>query len=172
MTAVAHQVGTTRALKTSVLFDLRDVRMAQSDGAYTGAVDIVMLDLNDQNKILGAVDQTFQLKLPPDLYAKLLKEGVSLTKELPIAPDAVSCAWWFAMPIRHDGNSENPHGRLFPGQASRALSGRFDCAISQFACARNYEPAEVRAVNPSSIASISSLPSSLTGSSGGRGRPP
>jgi hypothetical protein len=89
MTAVAHQVGTTRALKTSVLFDLRDVRMAQTDGAYTGAVDIVMLDLNDQNKILGAVDQTFQLKLPPDLYAKLLKEGVSLTKELPIAPDAV-----------------------------------------------------------------------------------
>jgi VWFA-related protein len=89
MTAVAHKVGTTRALKTSVLFNLRDVRMEQTNGAYSGAVDIVMLDLNDQNKILGAVDQTFQLKLPPDLYAKLLKEGVSLTKELPIAPDAV-----------------------------------------------------------------------------------
>jgi VWFA-related protein len=89
MTAVVHQVGTMRALKTSVLFDLRDVRMEQTGGAYSGAVDIVMLDLNDQNKILGATDQTFQLKLPPDLYAKLLKEGVSLTKELPIAPDAV-----------------------------------------------------------------------------------
>ena len=89
MTAVAHQVGTTRVLKTSVVFDLRNVRMEQTGGAYSGAVDIVMLDLNDQNKILGAVDQTFQLKLPPDLYAKLLKEGVSLTKELPVAPDAV-----------------------------------------------------------------------------------
>jgi VWFA-related protein len=89
VTAIAHQVGTARALKTSVVFDLRDVSMEQKDGAYDGAVDIVMLDLNDQNKILGALDQTFQLKLPPALYAKLLKEGISLTKELPVAPDAV-----------------------------------------------------------------------------------
>lgn len=88
ITAVAHQVGITRALKVSVVFDLHDIRMEEKAGA-TGAVDIVMLNLNDQNKILGALDQTFQLKLPPDLYARFLKDGMSVTKELPIAPDAV-----------------------------------------------------------------------------------
>ncbi len=88
ITAVAHQVGTTRALKVSVVFDLHDIRMEEK-GSATGAVDIVMFNLNDQNKILGALDQTFQLKLPPDLYAKFLKDGMSVTKELPIAPDAV-----------------------------------------------------------------------------------
>jgi hypothetical protein len=88
ITAVAHQVGITRALKVSVVFDLHDIRMEEKGGA-TGAVDIVMLNLNDQNKILGALDQTFQLKLPPDLYARFLKDGMSVTKELPIAPDAV-----------------------------------------------------------------------------------
>ena len=88
ITAVAHQVGITRALKVSVVFDLHDIRMEEKGGA-TGAVDIVMLNLNDQNKILGALDQTFQLKLPPDLYARFLKDGMSVTRELPIAPDAV-----------------------------------------------------------------------------------
>ena len=88
ITAVAHQVGITRALKVSVVFDLHDIRMEEKGGA-TGAVDIVMLNLSDQNKILGALDQTFQLKLPPDLYARFLKDGMSVTRELPIAPDAV-----------------------------------------------------------------------------------
>jgi VWFA-related protein len=88
ITAVAHQVGITRALKVTVVFDLHDIKMEEKGGA-TGAVDIVMLNLNDQNKILGALDQTFQLKLPPDLYARFLKDGMSVTKELPIAPDAV-----------------------------------------------------------------------------------
>ena len=88
ITAVAHQVGITRALKVTVVFDLHDIKMEEKGGA-TGAVDIVMLNLNDQNKILGALDQTFQLKLPPDLYARFLKDGMSVTRELPIAPDAV-----------------------------------------------------------------------------------
>jgi VWFA-related protein len=89
VTATVHQVAATRTLKTSVLFDLRNITMQQKDGRYEGAVDVVMLDLNDQNKILDAIDQTYHLHLTPDVYARLLKEGASVTKDLTIAPSAV-----------------------------------------------------------------------------------
>jgi VWFA-related protein len=89
VTAVAHPGSSDRTLKIGVGFDLRDVLMVQKDGAYTGAVDIVVLSLSDQNKILGALDQTFQLKLPPAVYVKMLSEGLSTTKELPVSVDAV-----------------------------------------------------------------------------------
>ena len=54
-----------------------------------GAVDVVMLVLSDQNAVLNAQDQTFHLHLSPEIYAKLMKEGASVTKDLTIAPNAV-----------------------------------------------------------------------------------
>jgi VWFA-related protein len=92
MNTTAQRVGDTRTLKTGVLFDLSGITMEQQEGRYVGAVDVVMLALSDQNVVLNAVDQTFHLHLSPEIYAKLMKEGASVTKDLTIASNAVQVA--------------------------------------------------------------------------------
>ena len=89
MNATAQRLGDTRTLKTGVLFDLGGITMQQQEGRYVGAVDVVMLVLSDQNAVLNAQDQTFHLHLSAEIYAKLMKEGASVTKDLTIAPNAV-----------------------------------------------------------------------------------
>jgi hypothetical protein len=86
LTATAHKdPRAARALTMSAWIDLRDIRMEQKDGKWTGGVEVVFLELDDQKKILGALEQTFLLNLPDDVYHRLLKEGISYTKQLPIS---------------------------------------------------------------------------------------
>ena len=87
--AVEKEPGTDRKLKTVTYFDLHDFALEQKDGRWQGAVDTVYIQMDSQNQILDASDQTFQLHLDPALYQRLLAQGVTNSKEVLIRPGAI-----------------------------------------------------------------------------------
>jgi VWFA-related protein len=78
-----------RKLHTVASFDLREFALERKDGRWSGAIDTVFIQLDNRNQIIAAIDDTFHLNLDPAKYEQLLKEGVTVTKDVPILPNAV-----------------------------------------------------------------------------------
>jgi VWFA-related protein len=89
MTARFVPGATARSMRVSVAVDLHGVRFSEQGGLHVAAVDVVLLTMNDQNKILSAFDQTFPLNLGATFYEQLMKDGMFVTKELAIPDGAI-----------------------------------------------------------------------------------
>ncbi|MGA8036632.1 MAG: VWA domain-containing protein [Candidatus Acidiferrales bacterium] len=89
VTAAAQESSAPQSLKITVSVDMEDVVMAQQDGKFTGSVDVVLLSLDDQNKIVSAFDETFPLHIPPDDFKRVLANGLTTTKDLEVPNGAI-----------------------------------------------------------------------------------
>jgi len=78
-----------RKLHTAGVFDLREFALELNGGRWSGAIDTVFLQLDNKSQIINAIDETTNLHLDPVTYERLAKEGVSYSKDVPIAPGAV-----------------------------------------------------------------------------------
>ena len=87
--SVEKEAGADRKLRAVAGFDLHDFAMELKDGRWQGAVDTVFLQIDNTGGIVDALDQTFQLHLDPNLYQRLLQQGVTTSKELAIRPNAI-----------------------------------------------------------------------------------
>ena len=81
--------GAERKLRTVTRFDLHDLAIELKDSRWHGTVDTVILQMDDTGQIVDALDQTYQLHFGQDTYQKLLKEGVTNTKDVTILPNAI-----------------------------------------------------------------------------------
>jgi hypothetical protein len=78
-----------RKLHTAGVFDLREFALELNGGRWSGAIDTVFLQLDNKSQIINAIDETTNLHLDPVTYERLAKEGVTYSKDVPIAPGAV-----------------------------------------------------------------------------------
>ena len=79
-----------RKMKAVVYFDPHDFNFEQADGVWRATVDSVFVQIDDKNAIVDALDQTFHLHLDSATYQRLLKEGMTYTKEIPIKDTTTS----------------------------------------------------------------------------------
>jgi VWFA-related protein len=81
--------GSERKLHTMLAFDPHEFNFEMKNGKWAATVDTVYLQLDDQNKIVDALDQTFHLDLLPATYERFLKIGITNTKDVAIQPKAI-----------------------------------------------------------------------------------
>lgn len=77
------------ALNAMLAFDPREFNFVQKDGRWAADIDSVFIQLDDKNQVIKAIDETFHLKLQPETYERLLREGMTYTRVVPILPTAV-----------------------------------------------------------------------------------
>jgi VWFA-related protein len=77
-----------RTLKLRISFDLHDFSFAQSDALWRDNVDSVLVQLDEQNHVIDAIDQTMQLHFDESTYERLLQQGVFYTREITLKPSA------------------------------------------------------------------------------------
>lgn len=77
-----------RTLSASIRLDLKEIHLEQGNGLWTGAIQMVFLQLNKKGEIVHAGDKTFQLSLQPAIYEQTLKNGIRQTELIQIAPQA------------------------------------------------------------------------------------
>jgi VWFA-related protein len=110
-----------RKLHTVASFDLREFALEQRGGRWTGAIDTVFIQLDNRNQIITAIDETYHLNLDLAKYEQLLKEGVTITKDVAILPNAVEMRV-----VLRDGTTGTvgavgvPLAKYFPAQSSSA----------------------------------------------------
>jgi VWFA-related protein len=110
-----------RKMKAVVYFDPHDFTFEQKDGVWLATVDSVFVQIDDKNAIVDALDQTFHLHLDPATYQRLLKEGMTYTKEIPIKDTTMSLRV-----VLRDGSNGNigdvsvPLAKYFPAHSSAA----------------------------------------------------
>ncbi len=73
-------------VKLGISFDPHDFLFDHSDGVWRANVDSVVLQIDDQNKIVDGLDQTIQLHFDEATYQRLMNEGVYYTREIAIKP--------------------------------------------------------------------------------------
>ena len=121
MTIHALPIGASgeRKLHTLLAFDPREFNFEMANGKWNATVDTVYLQLDDQSKIIAAVDQTFHLDLLPATYERFLKIGITNTKDVAIQPKAIQLRV-----ILRDASNGNigsvdvPLARYFPAKTN------------------------------------------------------
>jgi len=81
--------GEQRKLRTVTTLDLHDFALELKDSRWYGAVDTVILQMDNRGEIVDAFDQTFHLHLDQSTYQKYLTEGVTNTKDIVVKPNAI-----------------------------------------------------------------------------------
>lgn len=77
-----------QVLTASLNLDLHDIQMTQESGRWTGRLQSVFFLLDDRGEIVGKSDRTFRLLFEPAVYERTLKNGLSDSRRLRIAPAA------------------------------------------------------------------------------------
>jgi VWFA-related protein len=85
LSADTHDAG-DRTLKMRISFDLKDFSFAQTDGLWRDNVDSILLQLDDQNQVIDALDQTMELHFDESTYQRLMQQGVFYTREITLKP--------------------------------------------------------------------------------------
>jgi VWFA-related protein len=92
VTVHVNSVGTsakgTRTLNAAVTMDPHQLNLKQQDGRFTGVVELLFIELNDQKRIIYTVDQPYQLTLLPSTYERPPEEGFTIVQDVVILPDA------------------------------------------------------------------------------------
>jgi VWFA-related protein len=78
----------TRTLNAAVTMDPHQLNLKQQDGRFTGVVELLFIELNDQKRIIYTVDQPYQLTLLPSTYERPPEEGFTIVQDVVILPDA------------------------------------------------------------------------------------
>ncbi len=91
ITIHAQPIGASseRKLHTVLAFDPHEFNFEIRNEKWAATVDTVYLQLDDQHKIVDALDQTFHLDLLPATYERFLKIGITNTKDVAIQPKAI-----------------------------------------------------------------------------------
>jgi VWFA-related protein len=85
LSADTHDAG-DRTLKMRISFDLKDFSFAQTDGLWRDNVDSILLQLDDPNQVIDALDQTMELHFDESTYQRLMQQGVFYTREITLKP--------------------------------------------------------------------------------------
>lgn len=75
-------------LEARVQFGAQDVALAEREGQWTGAVDVVFVQLDAKNRIVDSSDETFDLRLSPERLRQVRKDGLNYSKRIAIEGDA------------------------------------------------------------------------------------
>ena len=98
-----------------------DIQMAQENGRWTGPVQSVFVLLNDRGEIVGKNDRIFRLLFEPAVYERTLKNGLSDSRRLHVAPQATqlyivvrdaTTASWALSSSRSRSTSHHPQSRI------------------------------------------------------------
>jgi hypothetical protein len=109
------------SLHAVLAFDPHEFNFVQTDGRWAADIDTVFIQLDDKNQVINALDETFHLKLQPETYQRLLREGITYTKVVPILPAAVEMRVILRDASNGNiGDVEVPLARYFP---AKPLSG-------------------------------------------------
>ena len=109
------------ALHAVLAFDPHEFNFVHTDGRWAADIDTVFIQLDDKNQVINALDETFHLKLQPETYQRLLREGITYTKVVPILPAAVEMRVILRDASNGNiGDVEVPLARYFP---AKPLSG-------------------------------------------------
>jgi VWFA-related protein len=77
-----------RTLNAAVTMDPHQLNLKQENGRFTGAVELIFVELNDQKRIIYSVDQSYQLTLLPATYERPPEQGFTIVQDVVILPDA------------------------------------------------------------------------------------
>ncbi len=75
-------------LKMELAFDMGQFGFRQENGYWIGAVDTAFVEIDETGKIVASTVQPFPLHLNNETYERLLKEGLTYTKEMLMVPGA------------------------------------------------------------------------------------
>ena len=78
----------TTTLTAEVHVDLREIRMQQKEGRWTGTVQSVFLQLDNAGHVLQADDRTFHPDFDAATYERVLQSGISDTRQVRVLPNA------------------------------------------------------------------------------------
>jgi VWFA-related protein len=185
----AGDVPGARALTLKLHFDLREIQMTLENGHWMGALDLALVELTPDDKILDGTNDSIQFNFTQDRYEQLLKDGASYSTGVQVVPKGrghmrgcarsherqhglgddsdrevlPSCGCQKPLKAKHRG-----HGEKHEFTETR----RCECAREWNRGCAGYGRATDSGTIAASIASISRWPFSFTGRSGGRGRPP
>ena len=80
--------GGDRLVDIHLHLDPHEIEIQQVNGSWTGRLQTVFLQMDSHGKIVDALDETLQIKLPQGTYEKALKGGIRNTKRLRVAAGA------------------------------------------------------------------------------------
>jgi VWFA-related protein len=116
----AGDVPGARALTLKLHFDLREVQMALENGRWTGALDLALVELTPDDKILDGTNDSIQFNFKQDRYEQLLKDGASYSTSVQVVPKAeVICV---VVRDRTNGNMGSmtiPLAKYFPAATAK-----------------------------------------------------
>jgi VWFA-related protein len=78
----------SRTLSLSVVMDPHQLDLKPRDGRWSGVVDLVFFQLDDQYRIIHTLKQPYQLNLLPASYQRSPAEGFTLTNTVRVLPEA------------------------------------------------------------------------------------
>ena len=78
-----------RQMNVHLQFDSHDISFRQVENNWEGSVGIVYAQTDETGKVLVAPGASVEMKFTPERYAKLLKTGISHTRDVPIHREAV-----------------------------------------------------------------------------------
>ncbi len=79
-----------RTLKTELQISSRDVTLDPEGDRWVGAVDVLFLQLAPDGSSVGGETKTVNMRLTRETYEAVVKDGVKLTRNLPVAPGAAN----------------------------------------------------------------------------------
>jgi VWFA-related protein len=79
---------TDRRLSMSVVLDPEDLSVELKDGRWTGALDTMLVQLDDKSTVLSATDDAFQFHLTPDKYQQMTRNGLSYKEDIAVQTGA------------------------------------------------------------------------------------
>jgi VWFA-related protein len=86
--ADAVDVPGARTIKTQVQVDARDVTLEPQEGRWVGELDVTYVQRNSEGKQLAAETQQVNMHLTRETYQRVLKDGLVLDRNLPVAAGA------------------------------------------------------------------------------------
>lgn len=119
---------TSRASGTTTLtaeahVDLREIRMQQQDGRWTGTVQSVFLQLDNAGHILQADDRTFYPDFDAATYERVLQSGISDTRQVRVLPNAAQlCILVRDAATEKAGSIYLPLAQYFPDSSKASRS--------------------------------------------------
>jgi VWFA-related protein len=77
-----------RSLKTDVQIDSRDISLLPEGERWVGALDLLFVQRGPDNKDLAGESRTFDMRLRQENYERIRKDGLVLTRTIPLAAGA------------------------------------------------------------------------------------
>jgi VWFA-related protein len=108
--------GGDRLVEINLHLDPHEIAMQQANGYWTGKLQTVFLETDFRGQVLDALEETLQIKLPPETYEKALKGGIKNTKRLRVAAGASKLSIVLRDPSNGNlGSLTVPFDHDFPG---------------------------------------------------------